>query len=616
MGKHKIADNDTTRSLVRANKRPKRYQQQQDEVKKSVFPGTTIESGSTELWNEFFDYLSLLDILQAFSGLNSRINAIICCSYPIYIDLSYTSISYDQFQGYCRYALRTSSHYIKSLKLSNVDNINAIKLFKSICDISQFLSLQKLILIKPDRQDILDLFPKVNELKELSTIEIINYSDITIDGVQNVKFLKTLSLKTIHRDSFHYLRASSIEQLTIEYCELNLFYYLNPCLKYLKVNNYLWNRSSRHQRELDTAIYFPHLIHLDIGIQNIWSESEVFADIEFIFSKIASTLEYFSLSYSTTICYYSNYWSGHYWPKLLSSLTRTCRIQLFVRASYLDFIPNFPQIQASFENNPFWRDHPVKIYYDQTNKLFCFHTLPYPQTAQDTQWHFENTLIAAVGGSRYDDNADVSFTNHQQISTTLTIKNDYEKYIYLPQRFDHSVQQLKLDLPLHVIPIDNICSILDKKFGKTCGKLTMLYFNDGYNTDERSQEFLFKLFECMPKLLEIKFSSKNSTTLKNMLSLKIHSIESLILVQCYEPTINDIDLISLSLPNLKKFECSISTITGLKQILCLCLKKMIYLVYLRITTSKRLYKDSFKNWIEYKLKNSRYKVDNGLQIWL
>ncbi|CAF1037664.1 unnamed protein product [Didymodactylos carnosus] len=542
MGKHKIADNDTTRSLVRANKRPKRYQQQQDEVKKSVFPGTTIESGSTELWNEFFDYLSLLDILQAFSGLNSRINAIICCSYPIYIDLSYTSISYDQFQGYCRYALRTSSHYIKSLKLSNVDNINAIKLFKSICDISQFLSLQKLILIKPDRQDILDLFPKVNELKELSTIEIINYSDITIDGVQNVKFLKTLSLKTIHRDSFHYLRASSIEQLTIEYCELNLFYYLNPCL--------------------------------------------------------------------------NNYWSGHYWPKLLSSLTRTCRIQLFVRASYLDFIPNFPQIQASFENNPFWRDHPVKIYYDQTNKLFCFHTLPYPQTAQDTQWHFENTLIAAVGGSRYDDNADVSFTNHQQISTTLTIKNDYEKYIYLPQRFDHSVQQLKLDLPLHVIPIDNICSILDKKFGKTCGKLTMLYFNDGYNTDERSQEFLFKLFECMPKLLEIKFSSKNSTTLKNMLSLKIHSIESLILVQCYEPTINDIDLISLSLPNLKKFECSISTITGLKQILCLCLKKMIYLVYLRITTSKRLYKDSFKNWIEYKLKNSRYKVDNGLQIWL
>ncbi|CAF4465810.1 unnamed protein product, partial [Didymodactylos carnosus] len=522
--------------------------------------------------------------------------------------------------GYCRYALRTSSHYIKSLKLSNVDKINAINLFNSICDIRQFLSLQKLILLEPNQHNIVDLFSRVSELKELSSIQIINYSDITFDeGVifQNVKFLKTLSLKTILEDSFHYLQASKIEQLTIEYCELNLFYHLNPCLKYLKVNNYQWNRSSRHQRELGTAIYFPHLIHLDIGIQDIWGESEVLVDIEFILSKIGSTLEHFSLSYCpNTIYYYSNYWSGHYWPKLLSSLTRTCRIQLFVRALYLDFIPNFPQIQASFENNPFWRDHPAKIYYDQTNKLFCFHTLPYPQTAQDTQWHFENTLIAVVGGLRYDDNADVSFTNLQQISTTLTIKNDYEKYIYLPQRSGHSVQQLKLDLPSHVIPIDNICSILDKKFGKFCAKLTMLYFNDGYNSSERSQEFLFKLFECMPKLLEIKFTLKNSTTLKKILNLKIHTIESLILVQSCELTINDIDLISLSLPNLKKFECSISTITDLKQILCLCLKKMICLVYLRITTQKRLYKDSFKKWIEYKLKHNRYKVDDGLEIWL
>src|ERR1700722_1254168 len=104
---------------------------------------SSIESLSTELWFEFFEYLSPFDLFRAFIGLNHRLNVIIS-SYPL--RLNFQSISRSKFDFIC---CRLQPEQVISLVLSEENLPEQVKLFMNHFPYfkDQFTSLQSVTLI-------------------------------------------------------------------------------------------------------------------------------------------------------------------------------------------------------------------------------------------------------------------------------------------------------------------------------------------------------------------------------------------------------------------------------------------------------------------------------------
>ncbi|CAF1271301.1 unnamed protein product [Didymodactylos carnosus] len=244
--------------------------------------------------------------------------------------------------------------------------------------------------------DLLDLGPKLEQFTRLTKLQILKTSDqIDISKFFSLKSLKILHIGRLHPNSYDHLNTSLIEQLILDYGDMDIFYYLNSTLTHLTVNEV-----EQPLSEMNDNIIISKLTHLKLNM-TVYDRKEVlFIDLAVVLKRISEHLIHFSLKLRA----FKNprYCSGTYWISILSSLSVATHIELFVRVDHIDRgTIDFTPLSSTFEA-PFWsqRSLPVNIYYSNDSVgSYWFHTVPYPQmdTVQDgPRCYGIQTLIAST----------------------------------------------------------------------------------------------------------------------------------------------------------------------------------------------------------------------------
>ena len=139
-------------------------------------------------------YLKPLDVLQAFSDLNTRLN----CAISHYRKcLNLTRISYGQFNKYCDMLLQTTlGSQVQSLKLSNHNPVvQQVSLFaRRMCPLNQTLpSIEFLILNGITTYEIDLLLPNIIRFKKLTELTITGGRECSEKLIQ--EYFHTLTKK-------------------------------------------------------------------------------------------------------------------------------------------------------------------------------------------------------------------------------------------------------------------------------------------------------------------------------------------------------------------------------------------------------------------------------------
>lgn len=129
---------------------------------------TNFENLANEVLLEIFDHLQPIDIIHAFSMLNTRLE-ILLLDHRMHIDLS-TNLSLTDFEEYCTNILINYSSCIYSIRLSNVETCGEMRLFFqqfSQLD-STFPNLNAMVFIEPNEKDC----QMIMNLKHLTNIQL------------------------------------------------------------------------------------------------------------------------------------------------------------------------------------------------------------------------------------------------------------------------------------------------------------------------------------------------------------------------------------------------------------------------------------------------------------
>ncbi|CAF1195392.1 unnamed protein product [Didymodactylos carnosus] len=576
---------------------------------------TTIEHCSNELWLEYFDYLTSFEILYSFSNLNYRLSSIVY-SLPIHIDSTCTmsTVSFKQFYSNISRPPQCK-HILSSISCKNT--VGAISLFQLSCRIEQFYNLSSIKFQLYTHADITDLVQfslKLDQLPQLSTVivEMYNLSfdynirfGSIIHTMLKLKSLKTLRLPTINEVNFIHLKRSFIEELTLEWCSLDIFYYLNLSLKHLTIKNII----SHGKRLEHTDVFVRNLTHLKLDLSANWDCDTIVP----LLKQIGQNLKYFSLVFRS---YDAKYFTGDYWSTFLSStLNKSCKIELFIEGcNYLinDQIDIYHR-SKSFETE-FWYDYDlsIKLHYDPYLRTCCLYTLPYPKTYLKAKWYYERILILTPMAkmvrrqiSIYDRVKSVEFTIDEYFI-------DYQSIFYC-----RNIQELIVSGSCDSndqLKSDPFSSLVHRK---SLTKLVKLNWNFPKNINIYTKQHLREILKCVPNLSSIT-SNHIPNSLFNIFKQEYSNINiEYFDVPSYVIDSKNIKQLMITFPNLKTLTCTVKTLGVCRKILPILLYEIKRLTYFTIRIECSCNKTKFRKLINVYLQHVQWvRNENALLVWI
>jgi hypothetical protein len=201
-----------------------------------------------ELLHEIFDYLSIIDILHAFSNINFYLN----CALSNYeqFHINFRSCHRIHFDLVCSYI---QPHQIISLILSNNDNTpDQVQLFFSKFNIEQFTRLRSITLIDIEKHILLKLIDILNNNNNCQRLESLKITaehyphTVLSDGIltkfcsRQLRRLEVYNASCINIQSISHLR-----YLIVHNCNMDQFKQILssiPMLLSLKVTNHTGDR--------------------------------------------------------------------------------------------------------------------------------------------------------------------------------------------------------------------------------------------------------------------------------------------------------------------------------------------------------------------------------------
>ena len=149
-----------------------------------------IESLPNEWWLQLFQYISIVDLLDAFSGLNNRLDSLVQVHLQGFDD--FRSISKEKFDRICRQDLPSIADRMTSMTLSEGDETpQQIELLYSCgLDLPRFSRLQSISYygLRSDRlmKRMMDEWPALPELRELRFFECeFRWGDLNMLSIVN-----------------------------------------------------------------------------------------------------------------------------------------------------------------------------------------------------------------------------------------------------------------------------------------------------------------------------------------------------------------------------------------------------------------------------------------------
>ena len=221
-----------------------------------------------------FQYFDVIELLDAFDGLNQRFSQLIR-RIPLY--LNFELVRKSIFDNFCKQLLSDDQirNQIYSSKLSNRQTLKEIEIFLSKFTLDQFHRLQSLELDKINQQNVEQLnsiLPSVPELRRLCILT----DDLCLLKNIPISKLKVLSINSlIDFHDFSLLTHLSISKCTSNDVTTNIFRYL-PVLKYLRVANILGFHCEHKSTLSFAAIHLKRLIFDDFFAKNFEKLIEIF----------------------------------------------------------------------------------------------------------------------------------------------------------------------------------------------------------------------------------------------------------------------------------------------------------------------------------------------------
>ncbi|CAF3913987.1 unnamed protein product [Rotaria sp. Silwood1] len=338
---------------------------------------STIESLSTELWCEIFEFFDAVELYRTFDNINSKITSILSEIIPLYFKIT-TTKDYDFASSVILPKVKNRA-MVKSIEFNQEFQIEEFFTRYSFGTFNQlrYLSLVYLGELMSDCSIVL-----LEQLSHLTSLESLH---IRVGRIANYDqcLKRLLQLLFIENDVFHSLKQlifqcnntynllqvpttttkqTKLELITLPSLRLTNFLQFLPCIPYIrsiKVNR-LYADSDRTMSVPICSLNFilwncVHLnLHLDYHI--------TFEDVKLLLQKTPN------LTQMKLSCDYG-LWNGDKWEILLAeNCPQLRRLEtIFSRQYHLFNQPSFNELQHSF-STIFWLTRNVEI---EHNEQFC-----------------------------------------------------------------------------------------------------------------------------------------------------------------------------------------------------------------------------------------------------
>ena len=346
-----------------------------------------LEFLSNELLLELFTFLDTTHLLQAFFGLNYRFNQLLYTHFQDH-QLSFQSISKDNFDIICHHYLPFIIDRVRSLHLSNKETSNLPGLLFSRCfTLDRFIHLHSLSLYNIHFLDQLNKITyqcrylphlthfniikcHVFELREYILLESLN-------NIWNIPTLTHCNLNGIQRNEQWVCKISSIstsmEYLSIEriQCEVRSLSHLFKCTPHLKGLSTGARPSSSDER-LECVI--PSMKSLKLGFQGSVDS------LKNIFQTMANICH---LTVETS----QMYLNGHAWEQVITNYLpniKVFRLKMKLQFEYNsdNMTENVDELLATFRTAFWLEEHRwfIRCHWNPSDSLrpTMIYTLPYP----------------------------------------------------------------------------------------------------------------------------------------------------------------------------------------------------------------------------------------------
>lgn len=429
------------------------------------------ESLANELILDLFEYLPLIDLFQAFFGLNIRFNQLLT-EFQFY-HLDFRSISKQNFQILCEKYLPLIPDRILSFHLSNHEetpNLPQLFLLSNI-SINQFIHLQSLTLSYIQSFELFNtLIIQCQQLPNFTRLNLIkcyfNYPEQEIRCLMNniwkLSKLTHCLFDQITLRKFRLTpisnRSSSIKCLTLEKitCDFND---LSHLVEYTP---------NLHRISLNLIYGFPNQ-NVQMPIYSIQSLKILYHGcLDSLINLLKNLLHLIHLTLET----FDIYCNGFEWETIL--LTYLSQLQRFQMKMNLNF-PDFRQIDQQVDDlletfrTSFWIDKHqwfVRCDWDRNNvfRNGILYTLPY---AFDDCFYFD----AMSSKSTCAQTTDYWSYDRVQILSHENPENDYGKELILFSARFGRIRRLKISCPFH----ENFWSCLSSFSQLTSINVTLLH---------------------------------------------------------------------------------------------------------------------------------------------
>lgn len=243
-----------------------------------------------EIYHDIFDYLSLLNIIHSFSGINLRLNHLID---HIPMKLNFQNLNKTQSKRIMKQILPNRIEQIISLDMNQNFEIFINPFNQSFC-LTQFINLRHLSFPSNDLQQLKSLFSILPNLYSLRSLRLIEQSDSNLHNetvckltlANNNQYLINKSQHLTHISietsppfkNLCLLQTSLTNKIFVNYLQINircaLFFYpqslkyidyhglscLTSDMNYLKLNLYF----GTYRTVFDLIQYFPKIQYLSV----------------------------------------------------------------------------------------------------------------------------------------------------------------------------------------------------------------------------------------------------------------------------------------------------------------------------------------------------------------
>ncbi|CAF1015500.1 unnamed protein product [Didymodactylos carnosus] len=342
--------------------------------------------------------MEVLDIIQSFDNLNSRITRIIS-SVRMHVKLS-RKIKIEQFDHFCSSILYRMNKKIVSLNMSDEYSPGLIGRFNSKFSIDYFQNLKALTLNKVCGQELYSILTKLHMLKQLISLSINRDCDIRDEDNKMIcQIIFSNQLKLLKYCKLPFYRSEFSEKVTkndtliIKKLSIGVYWFRDILLLFQHVPQIKDSRMQVcNERKSSSTRFLSNVLGNSlIGIQHLLTRFELSINNDyFSFGDIKSILKYLpqlkQFSFSALTCGFIYLFKGDSWENMLSRYTpllekfsfyAECRIH---RMKLHDYNINTDDMLSEFKTNYYFNHgwYFICDYYAtyDSNRIVSIYTIP------------------------------------------------------------------------------------------------------------------------------------------------------------------------------------------------------------------------------------------------